>query len=470
MSVEHEPDRGDAPAGSGDDCHYDSYYYSHCCGLPYERSEPWLALFRNFADRIAREIEPESMLDAGCAMGFLVESLHERGVDAHGIDISEYAISRVHETIRDRCRVGSVLEPFGRRFDLIVSIEVLEHLQPRDAERAVENFCEHADDVVLSTTPFDYKEASHFNVQPPEYWAELFARRGFYRDLDYDASYITRWAVRFRKAKMPAPRIVAGYERKLWRLLQENLGARESLMEHQAQLIRAEEGLTQARAHTAQLEDAVRQVEARLAERHAAEAANAVEWQRSVDAWSERARAQDEQIVRAADEHRRLSGQLHDRERDLAEAESRVVSEQRTRVALEASLQGAESSLAEMSGQLAGTRGRLEATWAILTQVRGELSEAREQLTRSLTQLAEAKDEVADVQGQLARVASSRAWKIATRLSRLKTRMAPAGSRRHRAIVAVTDWRTRRRDAGHRHAPSGAPRRSEAATTSDTEV
>ena len=137
-------------------------------------------------------------------------------------------------------RVGSILEPFGRRYDLIVTIEVLEHLKPHEAERAVANLCAHADDVLFSSTPFDFKEASHFNVQPPEYWAELFARQGFYRDLDYDASFITRWAVRFRKANLPAHRVAANYERKLWRLSQENLGARESLMEHQDALVRAE--------------------------------------------------------------------------------------------------------------------------------------------------------------------------------------------------------------------------------------
>lgn len=28
--------------------------------------------------------------------------------------------------------------------------------------------------------------ASHINVQPPEYWAQLFARQGFFRDVDFD--------------------------------------------------------------------------------------------------------------------------------------------------------------------------------------------------------------------------------------------------------------------------------------------
>src|SRR4051794_39820567 len=116
MSAERDTTRSDdAPDDGGDDCHYGSYYYENCCGLPYRRGAEWLGLFRRFAARIADEVAPESVLDAGCAMGFLVEALRERGVDAYGIDISSYAIANVHESVRDRCRVGSVIEPFGRR-------------------------------------------------------------------------------------------------------------------------------------------------------------------------------------------------------------------------------------------------------------------------------------------------------------------------------------------------------------------
>src|SRR5690242_6887663 len=74
---------------------YDAYYYATSCGRPYQRDDVWLRLFDVIADRIVRELRPQSVLDAGCAMGFLVEGLRRRGVEAFGFDISEYAIKNV---------------------------------------------------------------------------------------------------------------------------------------------------------------------------------------------------------------------------------------------------------------------------------------------------------------------------------------------------------------------------------------
>ena len=139
-------------------------------------------------------------------------------------DISPYAIQNVQADIQPFVRIGSVTEPFPQRYDLIVSIEVLEHLPKQEAEKAVENLCQHTDDILFSSTPFDYKEATHFNVQPPEYWAECFARNGFFRDIDFDASFITPWAVRYRRIPARLEQVVANYERKYWSLIQENRG------------------------------------------------------------------------------------------------------------------------------------------------------------------------------------------------------------------------------------------------------
>src|SRR5215218_4972349 len=102
---------------------YGRYYYRHDCGIPYERNDHWLQFFGRVADAIVRDLRPTSVLDAGCAMGFLVEALRERGVEAWGIDVSEYAISQVHESVSEYCTVGSLAEPLPRRYDLIVSIE-----------------------------------------------------------------------------------------------------------------------------------------------------------------------------------------------------------------------------------------------------------------------------------------------------------------------------------------------------------
>jgi hypothetical protein len=215
---------------------YDAYYYQHGCGLPYERSEHWARFFGGIADQIVAGIGPRSVMDAGCAMGFLVEALRDRGVEAFGCDISDYAISRVREDIRPFCRVGSVLEPLPRRYDLIVCIEVLEHLPPEDGPQAIANFCRSADDVLFSSTPSDFHEITHVNVRPVEYWAEQFARQYFFRDVDFDATVILPWSARFRRSHEPVARTVRNYERKYWLLQNENQELRVQLRVQNAEM------------------------------------------------------------------------------------------------------------------------------------------------------------------------------------------------------------------------------------------
>jgi len=220
---------------------YDAWYFRHCCGRPYERSPEWLEFFGRIADRIVADIGPRTVMDVGCAMGFLVEALRDRGVEAFGIDISEYALQHVREDIRPYVWKASILEPLPGRYDLIVCIEVLEHLPPAEVEKAIDHLCQAADDILFSSTPHDFGEPTHLNVQPLEYWAERFARRGFFRDVDFDASFIAPWAVRFRRSTEPLHRLIGRYERKFWRLWMENTQLRSRLLEWREQLARLEE-------------------------------------------------------------------------------------------------------------------------------------------------------------------------------------------------------------------------------------
>jgi GT2 family glycosyltransferase len=203
------------------DASYYAHYYSAGERVPYERNQQWLGFFAGVADRIRSDIAPATTLDVGCAHGFLVESLTDRGVDAHGFDVSEFAISQVRDDVKPKCWVGSVLEPIPGHYDLVTCFEVLEHLEVEDADRAVANLCTIADDILFSSTPTDFRQETHVNVRPPEFWAELFARHGFVHDVGFDASFVAWWAVRYRRARDPWYRLAADYERELWRLRQE---------------------------------------------------------------------------------------------------------------------------------------------------------------------------------------------------------------------------------------------------------
>lgn len=225
---------------TGDGALFGKYYYGHDCGIPYERSAHWQTFFGDVADHITRELRPKSVLDAGCAMGMLVEQLRNRGVEAFGVDISEYAISQMPDEMRQHCWVGSLVDPLPRRYDLITCIEVVEHMPATEARTAVANLCDASDRVLLSSSPFDYGEPTHLNVQPPEQWSALMAEHGFVRDLDYDASYLTPWATLYVRADKSVAELVRDYDRSWWRLRYEVHEVRAKVLELQERLGQAE--------------------------------------------------------------------------------------------------------------------------------------------------------------------------------------------------------------------------------------
>ena len=237
---------------------YDEYYYKYCCGEDFADYEKYRPLFEHIADNIVSEIHPSSTLDAGCAMGYLVHTLRERGVEAYGFDISTHAIESASGDVKPYVRVASILEPLPRNYDLITCFEIVEHLEKAESVEAIRNLCQYTSDILFSSTPYDYKEATHFNVRPIDYWATLFAMHGFYRDLDFDASFAFPWAVRFRKRNEPFHRVIGEYERKFREYQQEATAQRTLALEERIKI----ENLQN---HTAQLEDAVHDYPALLA-------------------------------------------------------------------------------------------------------------------------------------------------------------------------------------------------------------
>ncbi len=181
----------------------ETYYRCHCGPAPYERTQAWLGFFANVADEVIRSLQPRTVFDAGCAWGFLVEAFWDRGVEARGIDISSYAIKQVRRDVKAFCNVASLADPIEGHYNLVTCIEVLEHMPPEEADRAIHNLTQITDTILFSSSPTDLAEETHFNVRPTISWIKSFAACSFYPDLIYDASFLTSHAILFRRQPEP---------------------------------------------------------------------------------------------------------------------------------------------------------------------------------------------------------------------------------------------------------------------------
>lgn len=128
-------------------------------------------------------------LDVGCAAGFVVEALRELGIDAEGVDVSQFAVDRAARGARGHLSYGDLTRrlPFpARRFDLVTALETLEHLPPERVPGALAELHRVTNAYLLATIP-------SFGPNPhgPGGWFEVKVRDdrvAHYRSLgpDYD--------------------------------------------------------------------------------------------------------------------------------------------------------------------------------------------------------------------------------------------------------------------------------------------
>jgi len=120
---------------------------------------------------------PGSMLDVGCGRGHLVEIARALGVEAVGLDIA------LEEETDYLLRVDLTREAPGEfiRFDLVLCLEVAEHLPPE----AADVLCDRLAGSVASSGCLLFSAATpgqggagHLNEQPRDYWRERLTRGG----------------------------------------------------------------------------------------------------------------------------------------------------------------------------------------------------------------------------------------------------------------------------------------------------
>ncbi len=97
------------------------------------------------------------------------------GVDGYHVDTRFLLIPPGRFQAADLSKSFSV----GRRFDLVQSLEVAEHLPADSAEQFVSCLCAHSDVVLFSAAQPGQGGIRHLNERRPSYWASLFSAQGY---------------------------------------------------------------------------------------------------------------------------------------------------------------------------------------------------------------------------------------------------------------------------------------------------
>ena len=182
----------------------ENYYKNYCGNHDYINNRLFIEFFKAIAAYIKKELNPKTVLDAGCACGHLVAALRDLDIDAYGVDISEYAISQVRDDIKPYCAVSSLTselpENFPTKYDLVTNIEVLEHMYEEDSIKSLNLLCQYSDMILFSSSPDDFAEKTHVNVQPVEYWIKHFAQNGFFPNMAYYMDILPPQAMFFERS------------------------------------------------------------------------------------------------------------------------------------------------------------------------------------------------------------------------------------------------------------------------------
>ena len=136
---------------------------------------------REVAQLLLGEISIASLLDIGAGHGAWAAEWLAAGVkDVLAVD-GDYVKREQLAIPSEHFRPHDLATPLdlGRKFDLVQTLEVAEHLAADKADLFVDNLIRNGDVILFSAAVPHQGGEHHVNEQPPEYWRQRFANRGY---------------------------------------------------------------------------------------------------------------------------------------------------------------------------------------------------------------------------------------------------------------------------------------------------
>jgi 2-polyprenyl-3-methyl-5-hydroxy-6-metoxy-1,4-benzoquinol methylase len=140
---------------------------------------------------ITKHKSGSKLLDVGCAFGLTTRYFHEHGFKCVGVDISDYAISQAKKRNSkvpmiqfDCCDIQNGLHFPNEEFDVILALDILEHVQEVSFALAELKRVLAHDGIIVVSVPFKInaskdKDLSHCQLLSYSQWMVLLDSAGF---------------------------------------------------------------------------------------------------------------------------------------------------------------------------------------------------------------------------------------------------------------------------------------------------
>jgi SAM-dependent methyltransferase len=147
----------------------------------FEMHLPWRGEYDVIANRLSHYLDFSSVLDMGCGNGFMIARLAQLGRSVVGIDRSIHALDWAPQDLIPHISIADLTKPLRLgRFDLLICVEVAEHLDAQFADTLVDSICENSGGLVFfSAATAGQGGFFHVNEQPHDYWIARFRERDF---------------------------------------------------------------------------------------------------------------------------------------------------------------------------------------------------------------------------------------------------------------------------------------------------
>jgi len=122
-----------------------------------------------------------SVLDLGCGTGEYIKSFIDHGIKAIGCD-GNPDTPTISNGLCSVCDLSTPIN-FNEFFDVVLSLEVAEHIPPEYEEIFINNIIKHTKNMVIISWAHEKQGGEgHFNERNESYVVSLFESRGFTYD------------------------------------------------------------------------------------------------------------------------------------------------------------------------------------------------------------------------------------------------------------------------------------------------